>query len=260
MAKQLSDPRITPPYTVLAGGYDFVMEHVEYEMWAEYIHGLLMRHAPEAKTILELGCGTGSQAFALQPLGPYDYLGTDISEQMLNVARHKAEEAGEDVRFEYADFTDYRVDTPVDAVLLLYDGLNYLLEMDDVMKLMRCTFRALREGGIFIVDQSTPSNSINNEPYFEHSDSAEGFSYVRKSQYDRETRLHRTTLEMSIGEHRFQEEHLQRAYHMNEIREIAELVGFAIESMYDGFSTAPATKESERVHWVLRRPTERSAE
>lgn len=260
MGEKLSDPRTTPPYTVLAGGYDFVMDHVEYEIWAEYIHGLLTRHAPEARTILELGCGTGSHAFALQPLGPYDYLATDISEQMLKVARHKAEESGEDVRFELADFTDFRVDSPVDAVLLLYDGLNYLLETEDVLKLMRCAVQALRPGGIFIVDQSTPSNSINNEPYFEHSDAADDFSYVRKSHYDRKTRLHRTVLEMTISEHRFREEHLQRAYEMSEIRQLAEKVGFTIDSMYDGFSTAPATEESERVHWVLRRPTERDAE
>ncbi|MEX1054826.1 MAG: class I SAM-dependent methyltransferase, partial [Rhodothermales bacterium] len=99
---------------------------------------------------------------------------------------------------------------------------------------------------------------INNEPYFEHSDSAEGFSYVRKSRYDRETRLHRTTLEISIGEHLFQEVHVQRAYDMTEIQDLAEQAGFAVESMYDGFSTAPATEESERVHWVLRRPTGRN--
>ena len=259
MGEKLSDPRTTPPYTVLAGGYDFVMDHVEYEIWAEYIHGLLTRHAPEARTILELGCGTGSHAFALQPLGPYDYLATDISEQMLKVARHKAEESGEGVRFELADFTDFRVDSPVDAVLLLYDGLNYLLETEDVLKLMRCAIQALRPGGIFIVDQSTPSNSINNEPYFEHSDAADDFSYVRKSYYDRKTRLHRTVLEMTISEHRFREEHLQRAYEMSEIRQLAERVGFTIDSMYDGFSTAPATEESDRVHWVLRRPTERDA-
>lgn len=258
MAVRHSEPRTAPPYTVLAGGYDFVMNHVEYEMWAEYIHGLLTRHAPDARTLLELGCGTGSQAFALQPLGPYDYLATDISEQMLTVARHKADEGGKNVRFELADFTDYRVETPADAVLLLYDGINYLLEKEDVLKLMRCTFQALRPGGIFIVDQSTPTNSLNNEPYFEHSDSAEGFSYVRKSRYDRETRLHWTTLEISIGEHLFQEEHVQRAYEMTEIRDLAEQAGFAMESMYDGFSTAPATEESERVHWVLRRPTGRN--
>ena len=248
------DLRDARPYTVLAGGYDFVMSHVEYEMWAEYIHAMLMRHNSDTETVLELGCGTGSQAIALQPLGDYVYIATDLSEEMLRVARRKAEENGAEVRFDRADFTDFTVDRPVDVILLLYDGLNYLLERELVARLMRCAFKALKPGGIFVVDQSTPSNSINNEPYFEHSDSAGEFSYVRRSEYDRDSRLHRTTLEMMYGEDRFQEVHVQRAYEMSEIRELAEETGFEVLAAYDGFSDSPATEESERVHWVLQRP------
>lgn len=250
----LPEAQSTPPYSVLAVGYDVVMSHVNYDLWAEYVHGLLERHAGDAAAVLELGCGTGSFALSFLQRGSFRYLGTDGSEMMIRVARRKAEMDGLEARFERANFTDYVVDAPVDVVLLLYDGLNYLLEREPIRELLSCTYRALRPGGVFIVDQSTPSNSVNNEPFFEDSDRVDDFSYVRRSRYDAESRLHRTTLHLTVGERRFTEQHVQRAYELAEIRPLVEKAGFRVEACYDGFSTAPATEASERAHWVLRRP------
>lgn len=243
-----------PPYTVLAAGYDVVMEHVEYEAWAEYVHGLLMRHHPEAETVLELACGTGSLALELQPLGPYRYAGTDRSEDMIRVARAKADMEGADVQFEVADFTDFRVDTPVDVLILLYDGLNYLLHEDEIRALFRCAHAALAPGGVFLFDQSTPANSINNEPYFEDRGRHDVFAYVRHSRYDPATRLHTTTLDLTVEDTRFREEHVQRAYDLAEVRALLAETPFVVEALYDNFSTAPATERSERAHWLARKP------
>ncbi|MEX0820952.1 MAG: class I SAM-dependent methyltransferase [Rhodothermales bacterium] len=251
------DARLTAPYSVLAVGYDVVMSHVDYELWAEYVQKLLDEHAPAAETVLELGCGTGSFAIELLSRHPYRYLATDASEMMIKVARRKAEELEEvDLRFDLADFTNFRVDTRVDAILLLYDGLNYLLETDDIRRLFTCTYRALQPGGVFVVDQSTPSNSVNNERFFEDSNEVEDFSYVRCSRYDAETHLHRTELDITVGERRFTERHVQRAYSLEEIRALIDEVEFTVEACYDGFSMDAATEASERAHWVLRRPDE----
>src|SRR5690606_33690056 len=138
-------------------------------------------------------------------------------------------------------------------VLLLFDGLNYLLDREPIQRLMSCAYHALKDRGVFIVDQSTPANSVNNEPYFEDQDRLDDFSYVRRSRYDRETRIHTTTLEMSVGDRHFSETHLQRAYELDDVRPIVEAAGFTVAACYDGFSYGPATKESERAHWVLRR-------
>lgn len=246
-------PQSVPPYTVLAAGYDVVMEHVEYDAWADYVHELIQTHRPGAETILELACGTGSLAFELQPLGPYRYAGTDRSEDMIRVARAKADLYGLDLQFGVADFTNFRVDVPVDVLILLYDGLNYLLEEDRIRALFRCAHAALSPGGIFLFDQSTPSNSINNEPYFEDRGRADAFSYVRHSYYDRETRLHTTTLDLSVGDRRFREEHVQRAYDLDEIRALVAGTPFDVVTVYDNFSTDPATDASERAHWILRK-------
>ena len=249
----VATPVPVAPYTVLAAVYDVVMEHVEYDAWAEYVDALIATHRPGAKTILELACGTGELAFALQPLGPYRYAGTDSSEDMIRVARAKAELYEADVQFAVADFTDFRVDRPVDVLILLYDGLNYLLEPEPIRRLFRCAYEALAPGGIFLFDQSTPTNSINNERFFEDEGEGEGFTYVRRSRYDRHARLHTTTLDLAVDGRAFREEHLQRAYDLAEVRALVDEPPFELLTVYDNFSTDPATARSERAHWIVRK-------
>lgn len=248
------DAQDVGPYTALAAGYDVVMEHVEYEAWAEYTHHILQEHHRDPRTVLELGCGTGSFAFELQPMGSYQYLGTDHALQMIRVAKAKAEMYGSPVQFEVADFTNFRVDRPVDVVILLYDGLNYVLEEDGIRSLFRCVFDALGPGGLFFFDQSTPYNSINNEAYFEDTGEAQGFSYVRHSAYDRTTRIHTTTFDITAAGIPYHEVHRQRAYEVGEIKRLIAEIPFQLIDSFDAFSTAPATEQSERIHWLLKKP------
>ena len=242
-------------YTILAAGYDVVMEHVDYDLWASYVHGLLTDHHPEAETILELGCGTGSFALALRQIERFRYVATDASAKMIRVAQAKAElEGADDIQFAQVDFTDFRLEGQVDAVLLLYDGLNYLLDEEAVMSLFRCASGALKPGGVFVFDQSTPANSINNEAYFEDSGEAEGFSYERHSRYDPASRIHTTVFDIEALGKKFREEHRQRAWSREEVASLAAEAGFELVAHYQDFSREPVTADTERIHWVLRRP------
>lgn len=249
----LQNLKATPPYTALAAGYDTVMQHVDYEAWAAYAHQRLQENHSDPQNVLELGCGTGSLAVLLQPMGDYRYAATDRSSEMVNLARYKADQADVPIDFAVADFTNFQVEEPVDAVVLLYDGLNYLLETEQVTALLRCAYAGLRPGGIFLFDQSTPANSINNGAYFEDRGRTRSFSYKRHSSYDAETHLHTTRFDLSIGAHRVQEEHVQRAYSLAEIRTLVEASGFEEVDAYDDFSTIPATETAERIHWIVRR-------
>lgn len=245
--------RPAPPYSALAAGYDAVMAHVDYAAWAGYVHRLLERHRPDFASVLELACGTGSFALALQSYGPYRYLATDRSPQMIEVAQVKAERAGVPIAFEVADFARFRAEAAADVVILLYDSINYLLEEADVRALLRRVHEALRPGGVFLFDQSTPANSINNEADFEDRGEAGGFAYLRRSVYDRETMLHTTLLDLDVGGQRFRERHVQRAYAVQAMRAFIEGTPFAEEGAYDGLTMTPASEASERVHWVVRR-------
>lgn len=277
-----ADYALVPPYSVLARGYDLIMEHVDYADWADYVQGLIEKHAEgPVETILELGCGTGAFAGQLQPQGPYRYTATDASEAMLERARELlddgyagnapehdgpdgdaldgqgAENTGEGrtgddpITFAHLDFRDFHVDEKADVAILLYDGLNYLLDEDDVRRMFDAVHAALRPGGLFVFDQSTPANSVNNAAYFEDEGEEDGFAYVRRSAYDPATRLHTTTFEIETEAGRFRENHVEKAYTLAEVRAFAS-ARFAVVAAYDAFTHAPATAASERVHWVVR--------
>ncbi|MBO6576757.1 MAG: class I SAM-dependent methyltransferase [Rhodothermales bacterium] len=255
MSKSPSPGQEVGAYSILAAGYDVVMEHVDYDLWAAYVHGLITDFHPEAETVLELGCGTGSFALSLRQIEQFRYLATDGSPKMVRVAEAKAEmEGAHDIQWVVADFTNFSVDQAVDVVLLLYDGMNYLLEEEELDKLFGCAFRALGSGGLFVFDQSTPANSINNETLFEDSGEAEGFSYVRHSRYDSESRIHTTVFEINALDQQFREEHRQRAYTVDEVRAAADRAGFEVAASFEDFGRDPVTERTERVHWVLRRP------
>lgn len=247
------------PYSALAAGYDAVMAHVDYPAWAAYVQGLLRRSAPEARSVIELGCGTGALAVALQPYGPppdgYAYRAFDGSEAMLAVARETAGAAGRPVAFARADFREPVPGPPADAVVLVYDGLNYLLEADEVSALLSHIHDALVPGGVAVIDQSTPANSLNHAEGFDDAGETGAFRYLRTSRYDPDTRLHTTTFTLTARTGaRTTETHVQRAYGVDEVRALVEASPLDVEAAYEDFTTEPATAASERVHWVLRRP------
>ena len=252
------------PYTDLAAGYDAVMAHVDYPMWAGYVRGLLRRHAPEARSVVELGCGTGALALALQPMGPapggFDYRGFDGSAAMIAVARAAAQRAdrnpaGRPVTFGVADFREPVPAPPADAVVLVYDGLNYLLREADVAALLANVAGALAPGGVAVIDQSTPANSLNHADGFDDAGETDAFRYLRTSRYDAGTGLHTTTFTLTRADgSRAVETHVQRAYPVEAVRRMIEASPLVEVAAYDGFSTDPASDDTERVHWVLRRP------
>jgi len=97
-------------YEVFAPFYDAVQgDRAEH---AAYLGSLIERHHPRAKTVLELGCGTGS--VLLQLRSRFEVAGVDLSERMIEVAKQKVPEA----RFFHEDMTRLRLDEAFDVVLL----------------------------------------------------------------------------------------------------------------------------------------------
>jgi len=104
-----------------------------------------------AHKILDVGCGTGRHYIPLMQEG-YEVTGLDLSQNMLNVLRKKAKAAGlnpyafrKDMR--EIDFTD-----EFDAIICMNSAFQYLLLDEDISQTLKAFHRALKPGGIAIID------------------------------------------------------------------------------------------------------------
>ncbi|MBI4531964.1 MAG: methyltransferase domain-containing protein [Candidatus Latescibacteria bacterium] len=244
------------PYSRIAEIYDAVMRHVNYPQWADYIESLFRRHAPVVPVnLLDVACGTGTLACELTLRG-YSVVGVDASETMIQQARVKAVRQGVNGHFTRLRMTDLGDLGQFDAILCLYDSINYLCVPEDVEATLLNIYRLLRSDGLFIFDICTERNSLL---YFrdwterERTDRAE---YVRHSSYDPKTRTqtNRFDIHFTGEEATIVETHRQRIYAEKELRRFIARTSFTVVAAYDGFSFNPASEEtSDRIHFVLQK-------
>jgi len=254
------------PYSSLATVYDAVMAHVDYEAWADYVLHLIDEYgwdgesddAPpptEGMHVLELGAGTGLLTEELLDQSDWTMLVTDGSAPMLGEARVRLGESNERTSFQELDFsTIWEADGTFDCQLLLYDGFNYLLDLEQVNALFASVKKAGRPRGLLVFDQSTPHNSINNAAFFEDAGEKGTLQYHRKSHFDVEMGIHTTEFEITGPEGVFREVHRQRAWTRSQVVDLLAQAGLEVVASLDGFSLDPAHDESERIHWVIRLP------
>ena len=69
-----------------AAAYDELYQDKDYQGEADYVLRLIRKFHPKAKTLLDMGCGTGKHAALFKDAG-YDVCGVDMSEMMLDRAR-----------------------------------------------------------------------------------------------------------------------------------------------------------------------------
>jgi predicted TPR repeat methyltransferase len=113
------------------------------------VRSLVQKHHPEASTVLELACGTGSVLKQLD--SDYEVSGVDLSEKMLEIAARKVPRA----RLIRADMTRVVLDERFDVVLCVYDSINHLLKFGQWEAVFERAHAHLEEGGIFVFDVNT---------------------------------------------------------------------------------------------------------
>jgi len=236
-------------YQYLAGVYDLMMEDVDYDAWAAYLHGLLLRSG--AKRIFETACGTGEITRRLFDLG-YDIVASDASEAMLRVAAQKARQRGYGIRFVRQDMRRIETARPMDAILCVCDGVNYI-DAEGVKQFARSAYAALKPGGLLLFDISTRSKlqSMDGQVYF---DDAEEAACIWTNRYDQKT----GTLQMDVtlfirrGElfERSGERHVQYAHEVDALTEAVRGAGFTQANSYEAFAEGPATADAQRVQFV----------
>ncbi|WP_026840431.1 class I SAM-dependent DNA methyltransferase [Citrifermentans bremense] len=136
--------------------YDLLYKDKDYAGEARYVDRLIRKHCPGAKSILNLGCGTGRHDFELMKLG-YQVAGMDLSAEMLAMAAKRLADMHSDpasaaLRFLQGDIRTARLGETFDVVVSLFHVMSYQTTNDDLQAAFATAKAHVAPGGLFLFD------------------------------------------------------------------------------------------------------------
>ncbi len=118
---------------------------------APFFLSLLRGRGIRSGLVVDLGCGGGRWALALTRAG-YEALGVDISAEMVKLARRRAPKA----RFLRGSLHAVRI-PPCAAITAFGEAAAYGASEARLVRFFKKTARALRPGGVLLLDLRAPS-------------------------------------------------------------------------------------------------------
>ncbi|MFB6116053.1 MAG: class I SAM-dependent methyltransferase, partial [Candidatus Nanosalina sp.] len=114
--------------------------------------------------VLEVACGTGRIYLELLEAG-VDAYGIDISEEMLERLREKAEDRNLEPEVFQADMQDFDLDESFSLIIIPYRSFLHNLTVDDQLATLETIHRHLEEGGRLILNFYCPDFEFISKNY-----------------------------------------------------------------------------------------------
>ena len=193
---------------------------------------LFRKHGFYEGLVVDLGCGSGRWAGELSRAG-YRVLGIDQSAAMIRLARRTAPQA----RFQIGSFLKF--DFPgCDGITALGECLNYCFDENngrsELLSLFKRAYRALRPGGLFVLDSATPSRFPAPMPHQSWREGP-GWAVLVTTDGDRERNILRRQI-VSFRKRgplyrRSEEIHSLRLYRTEDLLEDLTQCGFQVRAL-----------------------------
>jgi len=134
-------------YERFAAFYDVVMDDPGPR--AARVNAAIDRYHPDATSLLELGCGTGSILARLDTGA--QLTGLDQSPEMLAIAAGKVPGA----QLVEGDMAAFDLGRRFDVIACVFDSVNHLLDIGSWVSLFASVHEHLAGGGLFVLDVNT---------------------------------------------------------------------------------------------------------
>lgn len=245
-------------YTSFARVYDTFMDNVPYKEWADYLEKVLKEYGIDDGLVLDLGCGTGSMTEMLASSG-YDMIGVDNAEEMLEIAMEKKVESGHDILYLLQDMREFELYGTVRAVISACDSVNYITDDEDLTEVFRLVNNYLDPEGLFVFDFNTEYKYREILGERTIAEDREECSFIWDNYYDEDERINEYELTLFVRDEeqpqlyrKYQEEHFQRAYTLEQIRHMLIEAGLEYVTAYDDYTKESPHDRSERICVVAR--------
>jgi SAM-dependent methyltransferase len=135
--------------------YDLLYRDKDYAAEAAFVSERLRTYSPAARSLLELGCGTGRHAFEFAGRG-WETHGIDLSEGMVEAAQSRRRQAAPElaarVNFAVGDIRTVRLRREFDCVVSLFHVISYQTATGDLLAAFATAASHLKPGGVFLFD------------------------------------------------------------------------------------------------------------
>jgi SAM-dependent methyltransferase len=148
--------------------YDALCAQKDYRRATRVLEKVVRRVAPDARSLLDVGCGTGRHLEHLRDR--FEVEGLDMSRNMLAIARERCP----GVRFHQNTLLDFDLDRRFDVVTCLFGSIGYAKTLPGLRKAVRCMADHLRPGGVLVVEPwVTPGRFVTGRLVFDRVDDRE---------------------------------------------------------------------------------------
>ncbi len=146
-----------------SGVYDCLYQDKNYERECDFIESVFNKFSGKVRSILDLGCGTGGHALVLSKRG-YQVVGVDISKEMLDIARRKADKYNPFLKFIESDIRSLNIQEKFDAVISMFAVMSYQITNEDILDVCRTAENHLAPKGVFLFDCWNGSAVLTQKP------------------------------------------------------------------------------------------------
>jgi len=177
--------------------YDVIYSELkDFEAEAGLVSALLQEKCPEARRLLDVGCGTGRHAAALTEIHGFEVDGIDIESGFLEIARDRCPKG----RFFRGDMASFNLDTSYDAVLCLFSSIGYVRTFDRLTLTARTMGKHVAEGGVAIIEPWFTPEAFRGGSAHIHSVDREDLKIARVSRSEVRDRISWLEFQYLVGE------------------------------------------------------------
>ena len=236
--------------------YDLLYRDKDYAAEANYVARMIRNAMPLARTILELGSGTGRHGRLLAAMG-FDVHGIERSPEMVSFARAAScppsSETTGSFCCEVGDICTANLGRTFDAIISLFHVMSYQTTNQALQAAFQVATAHLAPGGLFLFDVWHGPAVLSQGPS-ERVKEVESADYrvkrIARPELDTNRRIVRVTYDVTCEDRRsgdmvrFSEEHVMRYLFPTEIDLFAERCGLRpviAEEFLTGRAPSPST-------------------
>lgn len=127
--------------------YDAIYAWKDYPAEVERLVSIIRERSPQARSLLDVACGTGKHLELLQEL--FRVEGVDLDPEMIALSRQRL---GAEVPLHVGEMTELHLGRTFDVVTCLFSSIGYVRSRDALRRALVAMTRHASPGGLVIVE------------------------------------------------------------------------------------------------------------